>query len=109
MTTILDADMTTVGRWLRGGWAWWTQELADLVPPRWRTPAVPRRALVALYDGVGGFGFSRNGRAVAPPPGRRPALVALPPHLCLVRATAMPALGVRDTARMVALEAGRLL
>ena len=37
--SILEADMTTVGRWLRDGWRWWIDELTSMVPPRIRRPA----------------------------------------------------------------------
>jgi len=31
-SSFLNADMATVGSWLRGGWRWWTNEIAAIVP-----------------------------------------------------------------------------
>ena len=34
--TILDMDMTSLGTSLSGGWDWWTDELAQILPDRWQ-------------------------------------------------------------------------
>jgi hypothetical protein len=95
---ILDADMTTVAGWLRDGWRWWVDELAALVPDRWR--ALGRgRAEVARFDGTHLTGAA-PGKAVA---------VAVASELCLVRVVERPALSERDVARMLAFEADRIL
>ncbi|KPF78734.1 hypothetical protein IP88_03130, partial [alpha proteobacterium AAP81b] len=47
---LLNADMATLARWGRQGLAWWTAELAALVPARWRAPAARARAVLHLDD-----------------------------------------------------------
>lgn len=47
---ILDADMTTIAGWIRQGFGWWKDELADLVPPALRLSQARRRPL-AIYAG----------------------------------------------------------
>lgn len=100
MTTrgILDADMTAVAGWLRDGWRWWVDELAALVPDRWR--ALGRgRADSATFDGAELTGAT---------PGRA-AAIAVAPALCLVRVVDRPLMGQRDIGRMLALDAERIL
>lgn len=95
---ILDADMTTLAAWLRDGWRWWRDELAALVPPRWR--ALGRtNAAVARFDGAELTGVARGDAAA----------VAVAPELCLVRLVDRPAMGERDVARMLAFEGERIL
>ena len=98
---ILDADMATVGGWLRDGWRWWIDELAALVPDRWRRGATgPRLG----FDGarLDPAGLAALGRA-------RAAAIVLDRDICLVREIERPAMSARDAARMVALEADRLM
>jgi hypothetical protein len=95
---ILDADMATVGGWLRDGWRWWIDELAAMVPPGWRSAAGPRAA-PARFDGArlaGGL----PGQAVA---------ITLDPELALVRAIERPAMGERDLDRLLAFDAERIM
>lgn len=95
---ILDADMTTVAGWLRDGWRWWVDELAALVPDRWRTLS-RGRADLARFDGTHLTGAAPD----------RPVAIGIAPELCLVRVVERPALGERDVARMLAFEADRIL
>lgn len=109
MTTtpaILDADMATVGRWLRSGLAWWIEELAALVPGRLKHALAGKPAIDARFDGQG-FRLSRRGVAIT----RADAGVALvlPAEAALVRQVELPMLGAGDTRRLLALEAERLL
>jgi hypothetical protein len=95
---ILDADMATVGGWLRDGWRWWIDELAQMVPPSWRAAAGPR-AVAARFDGTrlaGGL----PGQAVA---------ITLDPALALVRIVERPAMGERDLDRLLAFDAERIM
>lgn len=105
--TLLDADMTTIGLWLRQGWFWWIDELRGLVPARLR-PSPLRGA--ARY-------WVRDDR-LQPVPGQRVGLVPrtgsavaliVPPGACLRRELTRPKVGERDLRRMLALEADVLL
>lgn len=96
---ILNADMATVGRWLRDGVAWWLAELAALVPPAWRR-------------GGGGppLRLGSDGSVVgsAPPAGSRPT-VLVPAGLALLRPVLLPDLPADALWRTVEAEAPRLL
>lgn len=111
---ILDADMATLGRWLREGWIWWTGELAGLLPEAWRARlAAAAPQTVAVYAGDGRFALYRRGRAagVAGPGDRRDlaAALAVPAGRALTRAVALPTMGAADLRRLVALDLDRLL
>lgn len=95
---ILDADMATLGGWLRDGWRWWTDELAAMVPASLRD-AGTTRATAAVFDGArlaGGL----PGQAVA---------ISLDPELVLIREIARPAMGERDLERLLAFDAERIM
>ncbi|MGC1305138.1 MAG: hypothetical protein WA840_22450, partial [Caulobacteraceae bacterium] len=51
---LLNADMATIGRWVRQGLSWWGNELADLIPPaiRRRRTRAPRWQVEMSVDGV---------------------------------------------------------
>lgn len=111
-SSILDADMGTVARQLRAGFAWWRQELAALVPARWRTAGRARPAVVAHYSQTGSFRLFRRGLPLAqqaPGKGITPVAIALPAEMCLVRKLVYPMIGESDLRRMVELDADRLL
>lgn len=102
---ILDADMATLGAYIAQGWRWWVDELAAMVPARWRRgagDALPRFLLA-------GDRLERvdAGRRVLP--ADAPVAVMVPRAACLVRTTEWPAVGERDLHRLIALEADRLL
>lgn len=103
---ILDADMATVGRWARSGFAWWIEELTALVPAKLKHALAGKPAIDARFDGSG-FKLSRRGVAIT----RADAGVALvlPADAALVRQVQLPLLGAGDTRRLLALEADRLL
>lgn len=110
---ILDADMATLARMLRGGVDWWREELRGLLPASLRRPALhlARRApgLVAHWDGER---LHLTRRGVAVPPGeaaRQAAVVALPAAAVLVREVDLPPLGPADLRRLIAFDADRLL
>lgn len=94
---ILDADMTTVGGWLRDGWRWWIDELAAMIPPSWRRLGTGGQ--IALFDGTRVTGAEAG----------RTAAIRLAPDLCLVRTIERPAMGERDLAAMLALDADRIM
>ena len=103
MTTaseILNADMATLGRWLRGGLAWWLAELQALVPARLTRPGGRRPVLRIGGDGqlVG----------VAPPAGSRPVLL-IPADWVLERDAIVPDMPGEALRRTIAAEQARLL
>ncbi len=111
MAGVLDTDMTTLARTLRGGVAWWLDELLDMLPARLRDFGNAAPALVAAWTGAG-FMVTRNGEALpaAPDPRRaRPVAIEVPAAMVLTRTVALPPLGRRDLARLIALDAERLM
>lgn len=103
---ILDADMATVARWARSGFAWWLEELRALVPARWQQRLARQPPVEARFDG-NGFVFARQGMGVPRPTG--PVAVVLAEGTALVREVQLPALGATDLRRLLALESERLL
>lgn len=95
---ILNADMATLGRWLRSGLMWWIDELASLVPDRWRA-ASGDRGSTAWFDGA----------VLTPGSGPRRVTVLLPSDLCLIRTLQRPNVGDRDLRRMLALDSDRIM
>jgi hypothetical protein len=108
--TILDMDMTSLGASLREGWAWWTDELAVMVPARWRGGGRSLSGPRAVFDADGTLWL--DGEALAPADhGRRRRLmpIVLPPAAAIGTRAMLPRLAPRDLARMIALEIDRLL
>ncbi len=98
---ILNADMATIGRWLRGGFGWWLAELQALVPAGLRRPTASRRPRLQL-DGAARL------VGTAPTPGNRPA-VLLPAATALTRRVMLPEMPNDALWRTLAAETGRLL
>lgn len=94
---LLDADMATLGRWARSGWAWWTAELRALVPAALRRPARALDDFVAYRGGARIEAVGRGGDTVLVDPG-----------LCLVRGVDLPPLAEADLQRLVQLDADRI-
>jgi hypothetical protein len=105
--TLLDADMRTIGLWLRQGWFWWTDELRGLVPSRLRRSPLRGLPRYLMRDGrLAPLAGQRIG--LVPKPGTAVTLV-IPAGDCLRRTISRPKVGERDLRRMVALEADVLL
>ena len=111
-TDLLNTDMATLTRTLRGGLDWWLEELAGLAPPALRGRLSGRAALTAERRADGGWRLMRDGREVYPSAldRLRPmrATVLLAPGQALVREINLPRLSDRDLRRFLALEADRL-
>ena len=108
--TVLDMDMTSLAAAMRGGWDWWTEELARMVPERLRGGTAKLSGPVAQWaeDGT----LRADGAALDPvPEGSRRRLmhVELPPGAVMVREALLPRVGSSDLARLVAFELDRLL
>ncbi len=111
MAGILDTDMTTLARTLRGGLAWWLDELRDMLPPSLRRLGGATPALVATWSGSH-FTLTRGGTPVTATPDRRrprPVAVEIPAAMVLSRVVALPRLGRRDLAQLIALDSERLM
>jgi Tfp pilus assembly protein PilN len=98
--------------WIRDAWAWWTEELAALIPPALRRRLEGRPELTAEI-GVGGLQtLRRRGRAadLSSQAGsrRRKAALLLTSDQVLLREIALPALADRDLRRLVTLDIDRL-
>lgn len=104
LADLMNADMATVGGWLRGGWTWWTGELAAMAPGLARAPG---SGLPVAVMGPGGPVFERGGRRLAAAP-RGAVRLALPADAILARALVLPRLGRADTRRLLALDLERL-
>lgn len=102
--TLLDVDMTTLGRWLREGFAWWCEELAQLCPPVLLRMA-SRRWPEVIWNGKDIV------HADGAPAGELPrrALVRLPADAVLVRQVPLPLMSRRDRLEAVKLSADRLM
>jgi general secretion pathway protein L len=108
---LLNSDVEAIGAQLRQGWDWWTWELANLAPERWRRRARSGRPQVSLSEN-GQLRLQRRGRpdeAIDTTRARRLiADVAIPAGLALRRRVILPAVGAADLRRLLALELDRL-
>lgn len=107
---ILNADMATLGRWLRSGWDWWLAELRALAPAGLSAQLGARDQIVARPQPGGRFEVVARG--VPLPPGRQggvSATLAVDPGDCLIREMRLPALARADLEKLVALDLDRLM
>ena len=107
---ILDADMQTLGNWLRQATRWWLDELGAMVPRGLRARWQSRSALVEYDPASGAFWplAATDGADAEPKPGA-PVSVVLPAGLCLIRQIDRPLMSERDLAAMIDLESTRIL
>ncbi len=109
--SILSADMSTVGRWIVGGFRWWTGELMSLAPASLGAGGVTKgKALVFSDDGQllrvdGGIA----GEPFAPGSTTRAMTILVPRSACLMRVIDVPAMTRRDLTAMVTTDADRLM
>lgn len=96
--SILDADMRTLGLWLRSGFSWWRSELAGLLPASLKRGARRLRSF-AMYHGAGRIETVGQGAD-------RPVLID--PALCLVREIDLPSIAATDLAQLITMEADRI-
>jgi len=110
---ILNSDMTTVGRWVRQGWAWWTDEILALVPLQWRDRFAQRPQLVVDWDEQGLSSpedkSSRPFDAAAHSSSELDhAAIVMPMRKVLTRELDFPLLPPNDLRRLIALDIDRL-
>jgi hypothetical protein len=107
--TFLDMDMAQLRGSLGGLYRWWVDELAAMVPPKWRGRDRRRLAGLCAYAGAGG-GFSVDGEALALGAAKvLPATIVLAPNRALFRTVTLPALRRADLRKLVTLDLDRLM
>jgi len=106
---LLNADMATIGRWIRSGFRWWMNELSELFPTGLGTGG---RGPIAYFDGDADLRMMRDGTlAEAVPASRTTRLmtIILPVESCLVRSIELPRMSASDLGRYVLVDADRLM
>jgi len=109
---ILNADLHTVGQWVRRGVDWWIDELGQAMPAAWRQRFSARRDVIAELDGGrvvfrGKAGATIESDALSRRERDRVQL-AVPMTQVLTRVLEFPLLPMTDIRRMVALDIDRL-
>lgn len=97
--SILDADMATVTGWVRSGFTWWLDELRSMMPFLFTRKNRPL-ANYLYCDSDGRLSLQGRGK---------PDAMLVDPAMCLVRQIELPVLGDADLARVVALDADRIM
>jgi len=97
--SILDADMATLAGWIRTGFGWWIEELRTIMPFAF----TERDKMIGNF-----FLYQSDGKLEVFGTGQPQALL-IDPSICLVRNIQLPVLGDADLARVVALDADRIL
>ena len=109
---LLNADVNSIGEWVRQGFAWWMDELGTLLPAAWRDRLSSRPRRVVEPVSSSGWRHWQNGRPLTQAQAARPAsgglALVLPPDAALVRRLEFPRLPLSDIRRMVALDIERL-
>lgn len=106
---ILNTDMQTVAAWLRVGYSWWIDEIAQMVPARWQASLRPRRGAVAYADGQHITVKDAEGRSADI--GRtsiKQLDVVLSPAMVLTRLVDLPIMSIGDVLKLVTFELDRL-
>lgn len=109
---ILNADLHTVGQWVRRGVDWWIDELGQAMPAAWRQRFSARRDVIAELDAGrvvfrGKAGAAIEGSALSRRERDRVQLV-VPMNQVLTRVLDFPLLPMTDIRRMLALDIDRL-
>jgi general secretion pathway protein L len=108
---ILNADLPTVAGWLRQGFAWWTDELSQLLPVSWRKHMSTQREVVAEFGPARVAFRGRSGQPIEfsalSSRERENVRVVIPIRQVLTRVLEFPILPMSDIRRMVAMEIDR--
>lgn len=97
--SILDADMATVSGWFRSGFAWWLEEMQTIMP----------FAFTKRDRAIGNYLYYQKDGTLASHGTGNPEAILVDPDMCLVREIVLPVLGDADLARVVALDADRIM
>ncbi len=97
--SILDADMATISGWFRSGFAWWLEEMRTIMP----------FAFAKSDRAIGSYLYYQKDGTLAPQGSGNPEAILVDPAMCLVREIVLPVLGDADLARVVALDADRIM
>jgi len=109
---LLNADVQTVGWWIRQGFVWWMEELMAMLPDGWRERL--GRSSSTIIEFGDGFALRKDSEAHAFDPAtlsprqKRNVTIALPLHQVLTRTLEYPLLPINDIRRMIALDIDRL-
>ncbi len=104
---ILNADVETVGWWIRQGFVWWIDELVSVLPETWR--ARFSRGTGTIVEFNDDLTLREDGTALPDAPrAKRNVTIALPLSKVLTRTLEYPLLPLADIRRMVALDIDRL-
>jgi general secretion pathway protein L len=108
---LLDADMTTVARWLGEGYGWWMQTLAAMLPASVKQMFSVRPEACAWIGEDGGLVVETGSQAQRASPAKSKLAVTLllPASQCLIREIDLPVMPVGDVRRLVGLDSDRLL
>lgn len=112
LSELLNTDLTTVGRWIRTGLAWWIGELAGMLPAPARRWVETRPSLTAEPLAGEGYRLTRHGRTVMETVGAgrrpRPVTLRLEREAALIHDAPAPAMPDRDLRRMLEMDIDRL-
>jgi general secretion pathway protein L len=107
-----EMDLASLVALARRGFAWWSEELAGMIPPRWRARLFGGSTLLAEQTAGGRWRVWRNGRptgeGLTRSEARRSVGVLMPADAVLVRELEVPRMPRGDTRRMIALDIDRL-
>jgi general secretion pathway protein L len=107
-----EMDFASVASLARRGLAWWGEELAGMVPARWRGSFTARPRLFAEHLAEGGWRVWRDGRLAADrltaSEAKRPVGILMSSTGVLVRELEIPRVPRADVRRMIALDIDRL-
>lgn len=110
---LLNADLRTVGRMIKRGVGWWSDELRAMAPERWRMSASGKTRAVILITDQGYQTEGGGGERLYTPGAGNPSLLTgavlcLPRTAGLVATLDLPLMSSSDLRRLVALDIDRL-
>ncbi len=105
---ILAADMATMRAAVAAGLRWWLDELAGMVPHRWRRAQIGRLALYTYDPKLGALEFLPPASGISPKDDA-PMAVVLPAQLTLLRTIVYPPVRTRDLTNLIELDRDRIM
>lgn len=107
---ILNTDMQTLAAWLRVGYAWWIDEIVQMIPARWQGSLRRRSGDIAYVDSQHVAVKTSDGRLAesSSKTSIRQLDVVLAPALVLARMVDLPVMSIGDVLKLVTFELDRL-